>query len=79
MTISDISGHLLADWVPSLPAAVGSSFIGWPPFLIELLNLSSTYSRAADVSVREAEHDPRGALWRRLAGCSIDTFGRDQL
>jgi hypothetical protein len=35
MTTEDISSHLLADWVPSLPAAVASSFIGWPPFLVE--------------------------------------------
>lgn len=36
MTTSDISSHLLADGVPSLPATVGSSFIGWPPFLVEV-------------------------------------------
>jgi hypothetical protein len=35
MTLGHVSGHLAADWVPSLPAAVGSSFIGWPPFLLE--------------------------------------------
>jgi hypothetical protein len=38
MTASDVSAHLVADWIPSLPAAVGSSFIGWPPFLIEALD-----------------------------------------
>jgi hypothetical protein len=35
MTAGDISGHLVADWLPSLPSAVGTSLIGWPPFLIE--------------------------------------------
>jgi hypothetical protein len=35
MTTFDIAGHLVADWVPSLPPSVGSSFIGWPEFLIE--------------------------------------------
>src|SRR5882724_2529763 len=42
MTTSDICGHLLADWVPSLPAAVGSSFIGWPPYLLQVANVSKT-------------------------------------
>jgi hypothetical protein len=40
MTTDDICGHLMADWVPSLPVAVGSSFVGWPPFLIEPLEES---------------------------------------
>jgi hypothetical protein len=35
MTLGDVSGHLAADWVPSLPAVVGTSFVGWPPFLLE--------------------------------------------
>lgn len=35
MSTGDICLHLLADWVPSLPASVGTSFIGWPPFLLE--------------------------------------------
>src|SRR5215469_7589859 len=39
MSVADISSHLLADWVPSLPAAVSSSFIGWPPFLLQSARL----------------------------------------
>src|ERR1039458_9777896 len=35
MTLGDVSVHLAADWVPSLPAVVGTSFVGWPPFLLE--------------------------------------------
>ncbi len=35
MTAASISGHLVADWVPSLPAETGASFIGWPSFLLE--------------------------------------------
>lgn len=34
MTTGDVSGHLLADWIPSFPAALGASFLGWPQFLI---------------------------------------------
>ena len=37
MAISDISSQLQADWMPSLPPEVSTSFIGWPPFLIETL------------------------------------------
>src|SRR5215831_7407365 len=35
MTVDDVSFHLALDWVPSLPPADGTAFMGWPPFLIE--------------------------------------------
>jgi hypothetical protein len=35
MTVRDISRHLAADWVPTLPPADGTAFMAWPPFLIE--------------------------------------------
>src|SRR4030095_2384384 len=35
MTVGAISSYLAADWVPSLPPADGTAFMGWPPFLIE--------------------------------------------
>src|SRR5687768_3901868 len=34
MSTGDVSKHLLADWVPSMPVSVSSSFIGWPPYLL---------------------------------------------
>jgi hypothetical protein len=34
LTPTDISKHLLQDWMPSLPASVGESFVGWPPHLL---------------------------------------------
>src|SRR5438105_11090399 len=37
MSIDDICEQLTLDWVPSLPPANGTAFIGWPPFLIEEL------------------------------------------
>jgi hypothetical protein len=40
MSVRDISSHLVANWIPSLPAAVASSFIGWPPFLIEVVRFN---------------------------------------
>lgn len=33
-TTQDISAHLVADWCPWLPVATGSSFIGWPQYLL---------------------------------------------
>ena len=33
-TTEDVSAHLLDDWCPWLPVAVGSSFMGWPPYLL---------------------------------------------
>ena len=40
MSTADISAHLLADWMPWLPPSASTSFMGWPPFLIEVLTLS---------------------------------------
>jgi len=37
MTTSDVSSHLSVDWMPALPPTVGTSLMGWPPFLIESL------------------------------------------
>jgi hypothetical protein len=35
MTTTHVSAHLLADWLPTFPATVSSSLVGWPPFLLE--------------------------------------------
>jgi hypothetical protein len=62
MSVEDICTNLLADWVPSLPAAVSSSFIGWPPFLLEPTTLGGT-----DVlALRELAVATLWALWREL-------------
>ena len=50
MTVGDISSHLSADWVPSLPPADGTSFMGWPPFLIEEL---PTYANTTFLTLRD--------------------------
>lgn len=42
MTTYDISSHLIVDWVPSLPVTVSSSFMGWPPFLIEFVRFNGS-------------------------------------
>jgi hypothetical protein len=50
MTVGDISSHLAADWVPSLPPADGTAFMGWPPFLIEDL---PAYSNTTFLALRD--------------------------
>jgi hypothetical protein len=50
MTVGEISGYLATDWVPSLPPADGTAFMGWPPFLIE--NLPS-YSNITFLALRD--------------------------
>src|SRR5688572_30394576 len=35
MTTTHISAHLAVDWLPSFPASISSSLVGWPPFVIE--------------------------------------------
>jgi hypothetical protein len=51
MDIGDISRHLTADWVPSLPSADGTAFMSWPPFLIEEL---ASYGSPAMLTLRES-------------------------
>ena len=41
MNANDVTTHLLADWVPSLPVNVSSSFAGWPPHLLLPIQLQS--------------------------------------
>ncbi len=62
MTTSDICGHLLADWVPSLPAAVGSSFIGWPPYLLQVANVSKTDLLAVRAEAARSERQWKSFL-----------------
>lgn len=42
LTPAAISGHLLSDWLPSVPAPLGTSFMGWPQFLLELTPFKGT-------------------------------------
>jgi hypothetical protein len=55
MTNNDICVHLLADWIPSLPAAVSSSFVGWPPFLVLALPGSRLLALRAEAGRSERQ------------------------
>jgi len=70
MTAGDISSHLLADWVPSLPAAVGSSFIGWPPFLLEVANFNGN-----DVLALRAEAGRTERQWKSILSWMLGVAG----
>ena len=70
MTVGDISSHLLADWVPSLPAAIGSSFIGWPPFLFEL-----TKHRNNDVLAIRPEVGRSERQWKSVLSWMVGVAG----
>jgi len=62
MSTQDIAAHLAADWIPSLPAAVGSSFIGWPPLLIEVVNLDGRSILALRSEVGRSERQWKSVL-----------------
>jgi hypothetical protein len=62
MTAKDIAGHLLTDWVPSLPAAVSSSFIGWPPYLLETVTMNNNDLLAVTAQTGRSERQWKGVL-----------------
>jgi hypothetical protein len=74
MTTDDICGHLIADWVPSLPVAVGSSFVGWPPFLIELLNRSGNDLLALRTEAGRSERQ-----WKSVLSWMLGVAGARQV
>ena len=62
MSESDIGAHLVEDWVPSIPAAVRSSFMGWPSLLIETHNSGSADFLALRSEVGKSERQWKGFL-----------------
>ena len=61
MTPAEISGYLLADWLPSVPAPLGTSFMGWPQFLLELTSFKGT-----NVLALRAEAGGRERQWKSV-------------
>lgn len=70
MTTADISSHLLADWVPSLPPAMGSSFLGWPPFLITTVSVNGQALLALDEVAGRSERQ-----WKSVMSWMIGVAG----
>lgn len=70
MTVGDISSHLLADWIPSLPPSVSPSFIGWPPFLIQLGTLNGN-----DVLVLRSDAARSERQWKGFLSWMLGVAG----
>lgn len=70
MSVGDISSHLLADWIPSLPPSVSPSFIGWPPFLIELGTLNGS-----DVLVLRSDAARSERQWKGFLSWMLGVAG----
>lgn len=62
MTSNDISSHLLSDWVRSFPAAASSSFMGWPSFLLQTINLNGSDLLALRQAAGRSERQWKGVL-----------------
>ena len=60
--VDEISGHLLADWVPSFPASVGPSFIAWPSFLLESMSFNNRAILTLRVEAGRTERQWKGFL-----------------
>jgi hypothetical protein len=66
----DVSSQLLADWVPSLSPAVGSSFMGWPPLLLEEKPL-----KGLDVLTLRAETGRTERQWKGVLSWMLGVAG----
>lgn len=62
LTTSEVSGHLLEDWVPSLPAKVSSAFVGWPPFLTERVRVARQNYLAMHARAGRSDRQWKGVL-----------------
>lgn len=71
LTQAAISNHLLADWVPSLPASLGTAIFGWPQHLTEVVTDGSNDHLALHSLLRSTERQWKGVLsWMLgVAGC----------
>jgi hypothetical protein len=60
LTVQEISAALVADWVPSLQAAVGSAIITWPSHLLEPLYINGTFPLALHEVLGRSERQWKG-------------------
>ena len=78
MTAAIISGHLVTDWVPSLPAETGASFIGWPSFLLETVKVDSRDVLALRVEAGRSERQWKSFLSWMLGVAGARHILRDE-
>ena len=62
LTQAQISTHLLADWVPSLPASLGTAIFGWPQHLTEVVPQGNSPYLALHRVLRSTERQWKGVL-----------------
>ncbi len=62
MSPNNISTYLLQDWVPSLPASISSSFMGWPLSLIEFISHNSVDYLTLRPELQESERQWKAFL-----------------
>lgn len=78
MSAAIISGHLVTDWVPSLPAETGTSFIGWPSFLLETVRVASRDLLALRVQAGRSERQWKSFLSWMLGVAGARHILRDE-
>jgi hypothetical protein len=61
-TVENVSTHLLADWLPTLPTSLSPALIGWPPFLIETVRISIGDCLALQERVAQSEKQWKGVV-----------------
>lgn len=59
---ADISNHLVADWVPSVPASISTALMGWPVHLLEADNSTGVDYHALGEDARRCERQWNGVL-----------------
>jgi hypothetical protein len=74
MSTDDISAQLQVDWMPSLPATVASSLVGWPPFLIETVK-----SEGIDVLMLRKDVGRTERQWKGMLSWMLGVAGTRQV
>lgn len=71
LTIADVAGHLIADWIPSLPSVSAVDLMGWPYYLLQ--NSGSAFGPylAIDKQVGTCERQWKGVVsWMLGVACA---------
>lgn len=78
MCADDVCGHVLSDWVPSLPASVGASFVGWPKFLLQQCPMNGQDFLALRVETGRSERQWKSVLsWMLGVAGARHVLGRE--
>ena len=71
LTAADVAGHLIADWVPSLPTVSAIDLMGWPNHLLRAVGSSYNPYLAIDEQVSGCERQWKGVVsWMLGVACA---------